>query len=264
MNPLQPYVDAWSESAHAVLDLTDQIADHEWMLSTDLDGWTVHDVVAHLAHLEAVLAGQSPDTEVDATAAGVTDTYTQAGVEARRGHSTTDIVAELRAAVAAREAALTELPDDPRAPADRTPGSAPWTWETLLRNRVVDLWCHEQDLRRALDRPGGLDSSGARVTAGTFAAAMPFVLGKKVAPAAGTSVAWHVTGEIPFDVGATIGDDGRAAPQAPEQPTVRLRLSTETFCLLGAGRRRPEDLQVDIEGDEQLAGVVLSAMSVTP
>ncbi len=264
MSTLQTYVDAWSESAHAVLDLTDEIAEHEWMLSTDLAGWTVHDVVAHLAHLEAVLAGQVADTEVDATAAGVTTTYTQAGVEARRGHGTSDVVAELRAAVAAREAVLTELPDDPRTPADRTPGSAPWTWETLLRNRVVDMWCHEQDLRRALGRPGGLDSSAARVTAGTFAAALPFVLGKKVAPPAGTSVVWDVTGEIPFDVGATIDDDGRAVPEAPDTPTLRLRLSTETFCLLGAGRRRPEDLAVEADGDAELAGVVLSAMSVTP
>lgn len=263
MTDLQTYVDAWRESAHDVLALTDEIAEHEWMLSTDLPGWTVHDVVAHLAHLEAVLAGQVPDTEVDASASGVASTYTEAGVEARRGHSTSDIVAELRAGVAAREAALTELPDDPSAPADRAPGSAPWTWDTLLRNRVVDMWCHEQDLRRTLGRPGGADGAAAHVTVLTFAAAMPFVLGRKVAPPAGTSVLWRLTGGVATEVGATVGDDGRASPGVPDAPTTTLTMTSDAFAVLGAGRSRPEDVEVAIEGDEDLGRRVLAAMTLT-
>ncbi|GAA2073217.1 maleylpyruvate isomerase family mycothiol-dependent enzyme [Aeromicrobium halocynthiae] len=263
MTDLRTYVDAWRHSAHAVLDLTDDIADHEWMLSTDLPGWDVHDVVAHLAHLEAVLAGQTPDTEVDATASGVLSTYTEAGVQERRGMSPADVVAELRAGVAAREAALVDLPTDPGAPADRTPGAAPWTWEVLLRNRAIDAWCHEQDLRRALGRPGSLDTPGAHVTTRTFAAAMPFVLGKKVAPPAGTSVTWEVRGPVELAVGATIGPDGRAAPDRSDSPDVTLRMGSEDFCILGAGRRRPEAVDVTLEGDEALGARVLAAMAVT-
>lgn len=263
MTDLQPYVDAWRHSIHATLDLTDDVEDHEWMLSTDLPGWDVHDVVAHLAHLEAVLAGQTPDTEVDATASGVLSTYTEAGVQERRGMSPTDVVAELRAAVAAREAALVDLPSDPKAPADRTPGAAPWTWEVLLRNRAIDAWCHEQDLRRTLERPGSLDSPGAHVTTRTFAAAMPFVLGKKVAPPAGTSVTWEVTGPVDLTVGATIGPDGRATPERSDSPDVTLRMSSEGFCILGAGRRRPEAVGVTINGDDELGARVLASMAVT-
>ncbi|MGJ9411793.1 maleylpyruvate isomerase family mycothiol-dependent enzyme [Aeromicrobium sp. CF4.19] len=260
---LQTYVDAWRHSGQAVLDLAEDVADHEWMLSTDLPGWTVHDVLAHLAHLEAVLAGQVPDTEVDATASGVVSTYTEGGVQTRRTHSTSDILAELRAALATRDADLTELPEDPSTPADRTPGAAPWTWETLLRNRVIDMWCHEQDMRRALDRPGSLDSPGAEVTARTFAAAMPFVLGKKVAPGPGTSVHWHITGDIPLEVGATVDDEGRARSGAPDHPTCTITLSSQAFCIVAAGRRRPEDVDVEITGDEDLGRRVLASMTLT-
>lgn len=263
MNDLQTYVDAWRHSIQATLELTDEVADHEWMLSTDLPGWDVHDVVAHLAHLEAVLAGQTPDTEVDATASGVLSTYTEAGVQERRGMSPTDVVAELRAAVAAREAALVDLPTDPKTPADRTPGAAPWTWEVLLRNRAIDAWCHEQDIRRTLERPGNLDAPGAHVTTRTFAAAMPFVLGKKVAPAAGTSVTWEITGPVEITVGAAIGADGRATPERADSPDVTLRMGSEDFCILGAGRRRPEAVGVTVDGDETLAARVLAAMAVT-
>ena len=263
MNALQIYVDAWRHSVHAVLDLVEDIDDHQWMLSTDLPGWDVHDVVAHLAHLEAVLAGQTPDTEVDATASGVLSTYTEAGVQERRGMSPADVVAELRAGITAREAALVDLPADPKAPADRTPGAAPWTWEVLLRNRAIDAWCHEQDLRRTLERPGNLDAPGAQVTTRTFAAAMPFVLGKKVAPPTGSSVTWEISGPVELTVGATIGADGRAIPERSDSPDVTLRMGSEDFCVLGAGRRRPEAVGVAIDGDQALGTRVLASMAVT-
>ncbi|WP_375001612.1 maleylpyruvate isomerase family mycothiol-dependent enzyme [Aeromicrobium sp. CTD01-1L150] len=263
MSELQTYVDAWSHSVHAVLGLTDDIAEHEWMLSTDLPGWTVHDVVAHLAHLEAVLAGQTPDLEMATTALGVENSYTEGGVQERRTRSTSDIVAELRAGVATREALLTELPEDPSVPADRTPGSAPWTWETLLRNRAVDVWCHEQDIRRTIERPGNLASPGAQVTAHSFAAAMPFVLGKRIAPPPGTSVHWHLTGDVPLEIGATIDDTGRARPGAGDEPTTTLSMTSEVFCILVAGRRRPADVEVEVTGDSDLGDRVLANMTIT-
>ena len=83
----------------------------------------------------------------------------------------------------------------------------------LLQNRAIDVWVHEQDIRRATNRPGGLDSTGARVTAVTFAAAMAYVLGKRVAPAAGMQVVWEITGPSGFTVSLRVGEDGRAAEQ---------------------------------------------------
>jgi uncharacterized protein (TIGR03083 family) len=261
MHPLEPYVEAWRGTARDVLTLLPTLSDDDWARPTDCPGWSVHDVVAHLAHLESVLAGLEADDWPRGAAVPPSD-YTQAGVDARRDHSPAELADELERAVGLRSEALAELPD-PDSDPTKTPGDAPWSWETLLRNRCVDFWVHEQDIRRAVDRPGGLDTGGAQVTTQTFAAGMPFVLGKRVKPAAGTSVVWTITGGVPLEVGAVVGDDGRAAPAVVVDPTARLTLSSEAFTVLGAGRRGPEAVDTAIEGDEELGRAVLSSMTLT-
>ena len=47
---------------------------------------------------------------------------------------------------------------------------------------------HEQDVRRAVDRPGDMDSAAARHTAEYLAESLGYVLGKKVGAPAGTSL----------------------------------------------------------------------------
>ncbi len=113
----------------------------------------------------------------------------------------------------------------------------PWTWERLLRNRPLDVWMHEQDVRRAVGLPGGLDSAPARHTADYLTESLDLVVGKRVGPAAGTTVVIEVTGSPAYAV--TVGDDGRARPvEPPPDPTVRLRMDREDFIVLAGGRRR--------------------------
>ena len=135
----------------------------------------------------------------------------------------------------------------------------------LLQNRAIDVWVHEQDIRRATNRPGGLDSTGARLTTVTFAAAMAYALGKRVAPAAGMQVVWEITGPSGFTVSLRVGEDGRAAEQQDTADAdTRLAMDLETFTVLAAGRRTADQVDVDVSGDRFLAGRVLAAMAVTP
>jgi uncharacterized protein (TIGR03083 family) len=263
MHPLEPYVQAWHGTARDVIDLLPSLSDDDWSKPTDLPGWSVHDVAAHLAHLEAVLAGR--DTEPPpsrSTAQSPSADYTQAGVDARADRSPQKLIDELRQCVEARAEQLQDLPD-PSSKPDTTPGGVDWTWEVLMRNRTIDLWCHEQDIRRAVDRPGSLGTGGAQVTTHAFAAGMPFVLGKRIAPPVGTSVVWRLTGDVPLEVGAVIGDDGRAAPRVADDPTTTLTMASEAFTVLAAGRRTPDQVDVEIDGDEELGGAVLKAMGLT-
>jgi uncharacterized protein (TIGR03083 family) len=263
MHPLEPYVQAWSGTVRDVLDLLPTLSDDDWSRPTDCPGWSVHDVAAHLAHLEAMLAAHDARVPAGTTNSGTPSSdYTQAGVDARADRSPEQLIDELAQAFEARGDELADLPD-PAAKPDATPGGVDWTWETLLRNRAIDVWVHEQDIRRAVDRPGSLGSGGAQVTTHTFAAGMPFVLGKRVAPPAGTSVVWNITGEVPLEVGAIIGDDGRAAPTVAGDPSAILTLTNEAFTVLGAGRRARGEVQVNIEGDQQLGEAVLDAMALT-
>jgi uncharacterized protein (TIGR03083 family) len=265
MDLLATYVAAWKSGAADVEELLRSLDEEDWSRETDCPGWTVRDVAAHLAALEAELAG-APGPHLDqvsAATANVSGAYTQAGIEERRDRSNEEIVEEFADAVLRRAAELDgDPPTDPKGVPPRNPGGAGWDWQTLLRNRVVDLWVHEQDVRRAVDRPGDLDTPAAEIVTETFLAAMPYVIGKRAGAEPGTTVVVVVDGrQLAYEV----GDDGRCrrADSKPESPTARLEMGAETLAVLGAGRRDPLTVEVGITGDRDLAERVLRGMAVT-
>lgn len=264
MSMLPTYVTGWRESVTSLLDLVDGLDADAAATPTDCPGWTVQDVVAHTAHLESIAISDASDTGA-ADAGGLPSSYTEAGVAARRGRTLSELVEEIRHAVELRAVQLEDLPDDPSTPAPVTPGGIDWTWDTLLRNRCIDIWVHEQDIRRALGRPGGFDGTAAQVVAMSFSFAMPYVLGKQVRPPAGTVVRWDVSGPVPLDLAVMVGDDGRAHRlEQVDGPVTTLSMDTEAFTVLAAGRRRRDAVEVTVDGDEALAVAVLDAMAVTP
>lgn len=275
---LAALVAAWRETVDRVLDLGRDLEEEDLVRATDLPGWRVQDVLAHLAAVECDLAGlpgastgPTRPPRVDGPA-GVTDpftAYTEAGVQARRGRPAGDVLDELRAAAEARSALLREdPPTDPTGAPPRTPGRIGWDWRTLLRNRVIDVWMHEQDVRRAVGRPGGLGGAAAAVTLGAFASSMPYVVGKRVAPPPGTTVGLEVYGPVPFSGAVRVGADGRAdllpGSSVPADADAVLRMSGEAFAVLCGGRRRPEQVDVEVRGDAEMARRVAGAMAVTP
>ncbi len=265
MNMLSTYVLAWRTSADTLIALAPELTDAEWATPTDCPGWTVQDVYAHLAHLETELCTAVDVPDATADARQMPSDHTEPGVAARRGLPAADVVAELAMRVKQWAAKLDPLPADPAAPAPMTSSGLAWSWDTLLRNRAIDMWTHEQDVRRAVGRPGGLDSPGATVTINTLAFALAYVLGKKVGAPVGTSVRWDVSGEVPVDVTLAVGDDGRAhRVDQGGVPTVTLAMSSEAFAILLAGRRGPDAVEVSVSGDQLLGQQVLAAMGVTP
>lgn len=254
MTDLTPYIDAWRESVAAVLELEPD----DWDVPTDLPGWTAKDVLAHLVHLERVMV---EGEQAPVGGAAVPSDYTNAGVAALRDVPVDQLRRDLADLVERRAETLADLPD-PEAPAVNTPAGVEWPWELALRNRAIDLWTHEQDIRRAVGIPGGLDSLGAQITTATFAAALPYILGRRAKAPIGSVVRWVVTGPVPVDATIAIGDDGRARPSHVPAGTT-LRMDTEAFTILGAGRRGPDGVTVEVEGDQELAARVLGAMAVT-
>ncbi|MFN8081502.1 MAG: maleylpyruvate isomerase family mycothiol-dependent enzyme [Kineosporiaceae bacterium] len=269
---LAGYVDTWWQAIHDVIALLEtldaELSPPDWHRPTDLPGWDVHDVVAHLAHLEAVLAGapeDAPDGEPPPHATHPTAIYTERGVVARRGHTPTALIAELRRSAARRRAELAaNPPTDAAAKPERIFDGIDWDWQTLLRNRPLDVWMHEQDLRRALDRPGNLDSPAARHTVGVLARSLGFVLGKRAGAPAGATLIVEIGDDRPR--GFVVSASGRGEPmrELPADPTVRLRMDVGSFAMLAGGRRSPEPGAVVIEGDEHLGRRVLAGMAVTP
>ena len=56
---LAGYVDVWWQAVNDFTGLLEQIPAEQWSTPTDLDGWDVHAVAAHIAHLEGILAGSA-------------------------------------------------------------------------------------------------------------------------------------------------------------------------------------------------------------
>ena len=262
---LAGYVEVWWQACDDLTTLLETIPSDRWSTPTDLPGWDVHAVVAHTAHLEAVLAGAPEETVAigePTHVRGLLGAYTEQGVVARRDRSPGDLITEIREATTRRHTALlADPPTDASARPERIFGGVPWTWERLLRNRPLDVWMHEQDVRRAVGLPGGLDTAPARHTADYLTESLDMVVGKRVAPPSGTTVVLEVAGS-PVR-GVSVGDDGRAHPVAPpEDPTVRLWLDREDFIVLAGGRRAPSAARV--EGDQELGTRILGAFAVTP
>ncbi len=263
-------VEVWHATAQDVIGLLRGLPDGEWSTPTDLPGWDVRAVAAHLAHLESELAGH-PQQQVEVPEAphvkGPMGQFTEAGPVARAGLAPQAIVDELETCVAERYAAL--LADPPTDPAALGPGFAGligWTWQTLLSNRPLDLWMHEQDIRRAVGRPGGLDSPGAAHVADVFTQSVPFVLGKRAGAAPGTTLVLHVTGDQARDVAAGVGDDGRARllPEPPHHPDATVTVDFESWIVLAGGRRNRAQVEATLEGDLELAERFVDGLAVTP
>ncbi len=275
MNQLRALVDVWQAACADFARVARSLDDAEWRLPTDLAGWSVGDVVAHGAALEAELAGDEPlRVEIDKEAAhirGRRGIYTERGVVARRGRSREQVIAEFENAVERRTAILAAEPlDDPDAIPTITPGRIGWSWAVLLRNRPIDIWVHEQDIRRAVGKPGDLDTVAAAHVQGVYGAALPYVVAKAAGAPPGTTAVFDVTGPLTglYAVGVSADGRGRGIETAPEDPTLEFTLDTETFTMLGAGRRDPASLPVRITTNANapagLADRVLRSLNVTP
>ncbi len=266
MDPLATYVAAWKSCAADVEELLRALDESDWSKPTDCPGWTVQDVAAHLAALESELAGD-PGAQLDrpdVPATEVTSAHTQAGVDARKDREPQELITEFTEAVLRRAQQLdAEPPGDPKGTPPNKPGGVDWDWQTLLHNRVIDLWVHEQDIRRAVDRPGELDTPAAQIVTEVFVGALPYVIGKRAGAEPGSTVTVTVDGR---SLGFEVGSDARCRPTdaLPEAPTARLSMDAETLTVLGAGRRDPLTMDVKVSGDRELAERLLQAMAVTP
>ncbi|KQW48120.1 hypothetical protein ASC77_15960 [Nocardioides sp. Root1257] len=265
---LGAYVDVWWQAINDFTDLLEELPAEEWATPTDLPGWDVKAVASHVAHLESILAGAPEETaEVGEPAhvTGMMGLYTEIGVVTRRDASPDAIINEIRSAATSRHTALlADPPADPAAKPEPIFGGVGWDWRTLLRNRPLDVWMHEQDIRRAVDRPGGMDSAAARHTAEYLAESLGFVVAKRAGADPGTTVVLELEGSDPFAFAVNDARRGERLASAPASADVTLRMDREAFIRLAGGRCQPEPGTFAVTGDDDLAGRIIGAMATTP
>ncbi len=265
---LAGYVETWWSAVGDFTSVLEQVPAEQWATPTDLAGWDVQACAAHTAHLEGILAGgpeETADVGEPPHVSGFLGLYTEIGVVNRRHRTPAEILAEIRDVTTRRhEQLLADPPSDASAKPASIFGGVPWTWEVLLRNRPLDIWMHEQDVRRAVGMPGGLDSAAAQHTADYLTESFGFVVAKKAGAPAGTTAVLRVEGSAP--IAFTVNDQGRGErlPAIPDDPTFTLALDRESFIVLAGGRRQPAPGAVVTTGDQQLAAQVVASMATTP
>jgi hypothetical protein len=125
---------------------------------------------------------------------------------------------------------------------------------------------HEQDVRRALGRPGHVDGPVVEHALGRCEKALGFVVGKKAGAPDGAVVVFDLSGPRARSLAVVVAD-GRAsvAELGDREPTVRLDLDQETFWCLGGGRWSPDAVlasrTIAITGDQALGESVIRSMN---
>ncbi len=267
----EPGVDLLEVVWTSVIDLGAELDEREWKMPSELPGWTVQDNLSHIIGTERMMRGDPTPANEPASTDHVRNPIGELNehwVEHYRHRTGADVLDEFRRLSAERLAELRAMPPERFDEIGPTPvGQAPF--REFVNVRIFDSWIHEQDMRRALGRPGHLHGPAVDHSMGRMVAAMPFVVGKKAGASDGTSVVFVVTGDdpdaAPYVVAVVV--DGRASvvDAIPDDPTVQLALDLSTYIALGTGRGDPDTAlggqQVTITGDEALGRTVIRQMS---
>lgn len=254
--------DTWRSVAAVCAELTPE----EWARPTGCPGWSVQDNIAHISGLELELMGRPsshvlPDSGLDHLRNDVARAM-EIAVDERRSWPPDKILAELREVTAARLAQLRSM-DDAALDAD-APGPLGSSIPTrrFMPIRVFDSWAHEQDVRRATGRAGGLDGPAASISFDRMISGMRAVVPKAL-PEVDAVVGFDVTGAGGRQLSLTLASgQGSTDEGLPSQPSVTFEMDLPTFTALCCGRTDPGEVVVD--GDDALAARLIAALGFTP
>lgn len=268
---LQPSIDAWTQSIEAISELVSPLVEGEWRRPTECPGWSVRDVVSHVIGVETEALGDPrPIHTLPRDLFHVKDEtsrYMEVQVDVRRHHTGPEMTSELEYTIIRR---CRQLRNDKRPATHRVPnpvfGEMPL--EVFLRLRTFDVWVHEQDIRRALGKPGGLDSPAAHISRDMMLAGLPKVIAKKAALPPRSAVVFDISGPLEFLRTVRVDEEGKGSVSTSPSlgPVVTFATDWETYSRLACGRVKPRRVadRLKIEGDPEVADRILANFSITP
>ncbi len=268
--------DAWRHTVQAVIDLGHGCRQGDFERATDCPGWTVKDQISHVVGTELWFAtGEVPAVEVPAYGhiRHRMGAMMEKAVELRRWRAGEAIVGELAQVFEMRQTQYDRpgltLETVVPGPTGRRP------LRDVLTLRIMDVWCHEQDIRSALRQPGNLDSAAAAVFMDGLFERVPGLLADADLPLE-HAVVIHATGPIEGRVGVRMSRDESGTvvpvelfsghghhPHAAEATTT-ISLTTEALTRRAAGRGGVDDVHYAVNGDAEVARRVMTALPFTP
>jgi uncharacterized protein (TIGR03083 family) len=264
MNATEALGETWAGLAEACFELSST----EWALATECPGWDVKDQLSHLIGIERTIMGAAAPEWDGPLGDHVKNDFAatnEAWIAVRRPLEGAAVLAEFVEVTETRLGQMGQLTEDEWAVVGWSPvGQVPYA--VFMEVRVFDSWVHEQDARRALDRPGGSGNAASAISFGRVESAMPFVVGKKAACPDGTAVHFEIAGPGDDARAFTVAVEGSRARMADDvTPTVTLSLSSLDFLRLGCGRATAAQVEaaggIAMGGDAAVGRQVLAAMN---
>jgi uncharacterized protein (TIGR03083 family) len=260
---------ALAETWGSLAETCHELSGSEWALPTECPGWDVKDQLSHLIGIERALMGELAPAWDGPLGDHVKNDFGAANepwVAVRRSRPGPEVHAEFVGVTETRLAQLEGRTEEEWAVVGWSPvGEVPYA--VFMEVRVFDSWVHEQDARRALDRPGGTGNRASALSVGRVQGTMPFVVGKQAGCPAGTAARFVLSGPGSDARAFTVAVEGKRAKPVGDDvaPTVTLSLATLDFVRLGCGRATRERVEaaggIDLEGDAAVGRRVLDAMN---
>ena len=264
----QEIVDKLDRVWTSIAGLCASFSEPEWKMLTDCPKWSVQDHLSHIVGTESRLLGRPAPQHTPQDMQHVKNDMGKSNevwVDIRRAWPGVKVLAEFQEVTGERLQVLRAMSEADFSQPTQTP-VGPGTVRDFMQIRIFDGWVHEQDMRRAVGRPGHLTGPVAEHSVGRIALALPFVVGKKAQVPNGATVMFAVTG--PADRTLSIGIAGgraKALDTPSVAPTVCLTMDVETLNCLGCGRWDPNNTlasgKVHIAGDAVLGETIVRQMN---
>jgi uncharacterized protein (TIGR03084 family) len=230
---------------HAELDrLLAALAEANWQRPTRCEGWTLADVVLHLAQTDELalassqgrfadtavrLAGGAPATSIDEGAAAM--------VERERGQSGPQLRGRWQAGAAALREALAA--GDPHRRVVWVAGEL--SLRTLATTRLAETWIHAGDVADALG-VGLAPTDRLRYIARLAWRTLPYAF---------TRAGRQLAGPVAFQLRGPAGDSWEFRPET--DPATTISGGAAELCLVAARRADPTDTSLTGEGPDATA-----------
>ncbi len=245
--------------------------EREWKTPTDLPGWSVQDNIAHIIDFESRMLGRPVPEHTPAQRPHMKNDLgrrNEIWVDWCRSWSGAEVLEAYREVIAARLQVLRAAGDAKFS----APSPISATGEPLrdhLQRRAVDCWSHEQDIRRAVSRPGHMDGPIVTSALDRMVGGMGMVCSRRAKAPDGSTIVLVITGPYSRTLALRVrGEETKSCDQVPETPTVRLSMDSETFGCLAFGRWEGQKVlesgRVLIAGDVELGRTIVRHMALTP
>lgn len=264
---ISKYQQVWN----SIEKLCESFTEQEWKMPTECPGWTTQDNVAHIVDFESRLLGRQVPDHVPVKRPHTKNDLGQRNeiwIDWFRLQPGALVLEAFREVTAERLRILPQLSDEVL----NSPSPISTSSELLgshLQRRIVDCWAHEQDIRRAVSRPGHVDGPVVSHIMERLLGGFGAIVARRAQAPSGSTIALVLNGPYRHTLVLRVNGD-RADPcePLPDLPTVRLTMDSETFACLCFGRWDSDTVlesgRVLVAGDRTLGYEIVRHMCVTP